>query len=158
MTPNGTAIRAIRVVRRISLRELARLTGLDRGHLSRLERGLAGASEGSLHRIATALQVPVDDLVRAEDDPAPPPLPGREAPAPATPEGELFHYTPEEAAMWLPWSASWIRRKARLREFPHNRGGGQITLTGRDIREISAMTAVRPEPVEHTEPPGRSPA
>ncbi|WP_147472821.1 XRE family transcriptional regulator [Streptomyces triticirhizae] len=155
MTPNGTAIRAIRVVRRMSLRELARLTGLDRGHLSRLERGMAGASEASLHRIALALEAPVDDLLRAEGDPAPPPPPGRQVPAPGTPEGELFHYTPEEAARWLPWSASWIRRKARLREFPHNRGGGQITLTGRDIEEISTLTAVRPE---HAEPPDQSPA
>ncbi|UED83103.1 helix-turn-helix domain-containing protein [Streptomyces profundus] len=146
MTPNGTAIRAIRTVRRLSLRDLARLTGLDRGHLSRLERGLAGASEVTLQRIASTLGVPISDLLRNDDDPAVEAVPGREVPPPGSPEGELFHYTPEEAAKWLPWSASWIRRKARVREFPHNRGGGQITLTGRDIREISAMTAIRPAP------------
>ncbi|MDT0269980.1 helix-turn-helix transcriptional regulator [Streptomyces sp. DSM 44915] len=154
MTPNGTAIRAIRAVRRMSLRELARLTRLDRGHLSRLERGLTGASEASLHRIATVLQVPFDDLVRGDDEPATDQPPAREVPAPGTPEGELFHYTPEEAARWLPWSAAWLRRRARLREVPHNRGGGLITFTGRDIGEISAMTAIRPE---HAEPPDRSP-
>ncbi|WP_281290743.1 helix-turn-helix domain-containing protein [Streptomyces sedi] len=158
MTPNGTAIRAIRVVRRMSLRQLARLTDLDRGHISRLERGLAGASEASLHRIATVLEVPVADLLRADDEPPPPPRPERDVPAPGTPDGELFHYTPEEAARWLPWSARWLRRKARLREIPHNRGAGQITLTGRDIQEISTMTAVRPTPDEHGEPPDRSPA
>jgi transcriptional regulator with XRE-family HTH domain len=34
------------------------LTGLDRGHLSRLERGLAGASDETIRRYARALGVP----------------------------------------------------------------------------------------------------
>jgi transcriptional regulator with XRE-family HTH domain len=33
-------------------------TGLDRGHLSRLERGLAGASDDTIRRYAHALDVP----------------------------------------------------------------------------------------------------
>jgi transcriptional regulator with XRE-family HTH domain len=33
------------------------LTGLDRGHLSRLERGLAGASDETIRRYAHALGV-----------------------------------------------------------------------------------------------------
>lgn len=35
------------------------VTGLDRGHLSRLERGLAGASDETIRRCALALDVPV---------------------------------------------------------------------------------------------------
>jgi transcriptional regulator with XRE-family HTH domain len=35
------------------------LTGVDRGHLSRLERGLAGASDDTIRRCAHALGVPV---------------------------------------------------------------------------------------------------
>lgn len=70
--------------------------------------------------------------------------PKRQVPAPGTPEGEYFHYTPDEAAAWLPWSALQLKRKAYAREIPHNDGARRITFTGLDIREISAMTAVRP--------------
>lgn len=40
MRPNGAAIRALRKAQQLSLRELARRIGRDRGYLSRLERGL----------------------------------------------------------------------------------------------------------------------
>lgn len=69
---------------------------------------------------------------------------GRALPYPGTPEGELFHYTPEEAARFLPWSHNQLKRKAYAREIPFNDGGKRVTFTGRDIREISDMTAVRP--------------
>lgn len=68
----------------------------------------------------------------------------REVPFPGTPEGEFFHYTPEEAERFLPWSARKLRRKAYAREIPYNDGANRVTFTGRDIREISSMTAVRP--------------
>ncbi|WP_240812563.1 hypothetical protein [Streptomyces sp. DASNCL29] len=68
----------------------------------------------------------------------------REVPFPGTPEGEVFHYTPEEAARFLPWSALQLKRKAYRREVPFNEGARRITFTGLDIREISGMTAVRP--------------
>lgn len=80
------------------------------------------------------------------------PLVEREVPYPGTAEGEVFHYTPEEAARFLPWSALQLKRKSYAREIPFNGGGGRITFTGLDIREISLMTAVRPlseaEPVQ----------
>lgn len=65
-------------------------------------------------------------------------------PYPGTDEGAVFHYTPEEAARFLPWSALQLRRKAYAREIPFNDGGARVSFTGLDIREISAMTAVRP--------------
>jgi hypothetical protein len=43
----------------MSLRRMQALTGLDRGHLSRLERGLAGASDETILRCARVLDVPV---------------------------------------------------------------------------------------------------
>ncbi|MFD6414183.1 hypothetical protein, partial [Nocardia asteroides] len=58
--------------------------------------------------------------------------------------GAYFHYTPEQAAQWLPWAPRVLRMKARAYEIPHNRGGGRISFTGLDIREISQLTAVRP--------------
>lgn len=70
--------------------------------------------------------------------------PEREVPYPGTAEGDLFHYTPDEAARFLPWSGLQLRRKAYAREIPFNDGGKRVTFTGRDIREISEMTAVRP--------------
>ncbi|WP_172384762.1 helix-turn-helix transcriptional regulator [Streptomyces sp. MNP-20] len=59
--PNGQAIRAIREARGMSIRGLQSETGLDRGYLSRLERGLIREpGEQQVRRVATALHVPVD--------------------------------------------------------------------------------------------------
>ncbi|MGW4028191.1 helix-turn-helix domain-containing protein [Streptomyces sp. NPDC004838] len=66
MKPNGTAIRALRTARKTGLRALSRHTGLDRGYLSRLERGLAGASDRTVERIAHALEVPVAAITHEE--------------------------------------------------------------------------------------------
>lgn len=41
---------------------------------------------------------------------------------------------------------------------PHNRGGARITFTGRDIREISEMTAIRPLAEKKRRPARRAPA
>lgn len=68
----------------------------------------------------------------------------RQVPYPGTPDGDVFHYTPEEAAAFLPWSALQLKRKAYAREIPFNDGGSRVSFTGCDIREISGMTAVRP--------------
>lgn len=74
-------------------------------------------------------------------------------PAPSTPEGELFHYRPIEAADWLPFSARQLKEMAYKRQVPHNGGGNRVTFTGLNIRSISDMHAVpamadknRPEP------------
>ncbi|BBA98264.1 hypothetical protein RVR_4391 [Actinacidiphila reveromycinica] len=84
--------------------------------------------------------------ITTEDAAAPPPKTdsGRTVPYPGTPDGEVFHYTPDEAASFLPWSALQLKRKAYRREIPFNDGAKRVTFTGRDIREISEMTAVRP--------------
>ncbi|MEU8316668.1 MULTISPECIES: helix-turn-helix domain-containing protein [Actinomycetes] len=66
MKPNGTAIRALRKARNAGLRKLSRETGLDRGYLSRLERGLAGARAGTVERIAAALEVPTAAITHEE--------------------------------------------------------------------------------------------
>lgn len=98
-----------------------------------------------MERLAEALSVSVDDITRGD---AVPPTkakkPAREVPYPGTPEGEVFHYTPEEAERFLPYTALTLRRKVHAREIPFNDGGAKITFTGHNIREISNMTAVRP--------------
>lgn len=67
MTANGTAIRSIREAQNLSLRGLARATDRQPSHISRLERGLCGASDDTVERIASALGVPVEAI----DPPAP---------------------------------------------------------------------------------------
>lgn len=66
VTPNGDAIRALRGARGLGLRELARLTGRHRAHLSRIERGLAGASDETVERIAGALGVTEEAITHKE--------------------------------------------------------------------------------------------
>lgn len=170
MTPNGTTIRALREVQSLSLRRLAHLARTSPSQLSRIERGKAGAGNDLTHRLAVALAVPVGDITRGDvvatkqqrplkagkderppqadkDRPSAPAMrksAGRVVPYPGTADGEFFHYTPEEAAEFLPWSALQLKRKAYAREIPHNGGAARVTFTGRDIREISEMTAVRP--------------
>lgn len=161
MTPNGTAIEALRRVQSLSLRRLARIAKTSPSQLSRIERGKAGAGDDLLYRLADALNVPVDDITRGEVVSTMEKAPGgaqegapeqahekaaveRQVPYPGTDEGAVFHYTPKEAARFLPWSALQLRRKAYAREVPFNDGGARVTFTGLDIREISQMTAVRP--------------
>lgn len=62
MTPNGTLIRAIRRAQNLSVRGLARATDRQPSQISRLERGLCGASDVTVTRIAAALRVPVDAI------------------------------------------------------------------------------------------------
>lgn len=50
----------------MSLRTLATLTGRHRGHLSKLERGLAGGSDVTVERIARALSVPKAAITHKE--------------------------------------------------------------------------------------------
>lgn len=145
MTPNGNTLRALREARKLSIRALAERAGINPSHLSRIERGLAGVGEEKLDSLAKALGVTVADIPRGDEVP-PTKLAEtqREVPYPGTQEGSLFHYTPEEAARFLPWSALQLRRKAYAREIPFNDGGNRVSFTGRDIQSISDMTAVRP--------------
>lgn len=142
---------------------MAQLAQTSPSQLSRIERGSAGAGDDLLLRLAEALAVPVMDIIRVEGAPSegqrpseggqgkPTVSPGklrrvgrREVPYPGTPEGAHFHYTPEEAADFLPWSALQLRRRAYARRIPFNEGGARVSFTGLNICEISAMTAVRP--------------
>lgn len=70
MRPHGTAIRDIRNGQNLGLRKLAERTGLNRGYLSRIERGLIRTpASGTLQRIADGLKVPVDAITITEEKP-----------------------------------------------------------------------------------------
>lgn len=59
-------IRELRRSKNISLRELERLTGISKGHLSKIEREDVDPGLSILVRIATALKVEVEELYRIE--------------------------------------------------------------------------------------------
>ncbi|CAM5776682.1 hypothetical protein LMIY3S_05650 [Labrys miyagiensis] len=55
----GARLKSLRLSRRLSLRQLAEVTGSSASFISQLERGLTGASTASLNQIAAALGVSV---------------------------------------------------------------------------------------------------
>jgi transcriptional regulator with XRE-family HTH domain len=56
---NGDALKALREARNLSLRAFQDLTGLNRGYLSRVERGLVRhVADETVHELAAALKVP----------------------------------------------------------------------------------------------------
>lgn len=67
----GERLRAIRRMRRCTLRTVAERSGLSEGFLSQVERGRSNASIASLRRIADALGVSVSDLFEPNGPPRP---------------------------------------------------------------------------------------
>lgn len=65
-------------------------------------------------------------------------------PAPNTPEGEYFNYTPDEAAQWTPFSARTLRDKVARKEIPHVDNGRDTKFLGRQIVEINESYVVEP--------------
>ncbi|MFJ9420780.1 helix-turn-helix domain-containing protein [Streptomyces sp. NPDC101249] len=66
MRPHSSAIRYRRRALHMGLRQLSRLTGIDRGHLSRVERGMAGLGDDYIRKVAAALGVTTDDITHEE--------------------------------------------------------------------------------------------
>jgi transcriptional regulator with XRE-family HTH domain len=75
----GERLRAIRKLRRITLRTVADRAELSESFLSQVERGRANASVGSLRRIAAALGVSVADLFEPNGSPSRPRVLQRES-------------------------------------------------------------------------------
>jgi transcriptional regulator with XRE-family HTH domain len=67
----GERLRAIRALRRCTLKTVAERSGLSESFLSQVERGRSNASIASLRRIADALGVSVSDLFQPTGPPAP---------------------------------------------------------------------------------------
>ena len=59
----GATIRTLRIERGLSQETLANLANLDRSYMSGIERGLRNISVLNMARIASALQVPLVDLL-----------------------------------------------------------------------------------------------
>jgi hypothetical protein len=65
-------------------------------------------------------------------------------PAPGTAEGAYFHYTPAEAAEWLPFSVHKLRKMAFAREIPYVDNGNRVWFSGMNIRAISEQFTRQP--------------
>lgn len=65
-------------------------------------------------------------------------------PAPGTPEGAYFHYTPAEAAEWLPFQVHKLLKLANAKAIPHVDNGNRIWFSGMNIRAISEQFTVQP--------------
>lgn len=67
MKPDGPAIRKLRRAQKLGLRALQELTGLNRGYLSRIERGLIHETAAQrVQSIADALQVKREAITQEE--------------------------------------------------------------------------------------------
>ena len=62
----GQRLRALREERSISMRELARRSGLSANALSMIERGLTSPSVSTLTKLADAMEVPITAMFRQE--------------------------------------------------------------------------------------------
>ena len=63
----GERLRAIRHVRRLTLRDVAERAGVSESFVSQVERGKASASVASLQRLAEALGIAVSDLFSPDE-------------------------------------------------------------------------------------------
>ncbi len=62
----GSRLRVLREERGVSMRALARRSGLSANALSMIERGLTSPSVSTLHKLANALEVPITAFFRLE--------------------------------------------------------------------------------------------
>jgi transcriptional regulator with XRE-family HTH domain len=62
----GERLRAIRLLRRLTLREIAEAAGVSESFVSRLERGRSNASVATLQRLAAAVGIEISDLFAPE--------------------------------------------------------------------------------------------
>ncbi len=67
----GERLRAIRVLRRRTLREVAQSAGVSESFVSQLERGRSNASVATLQRLANALGIEISDLFAGEPQSGP---------------------------------------------------------------------------------------
>jgi transcriptional regulator with XRE-family HTH domain len=62
----GHMIRSLRDKQKLSIRDLADLSGLSVNAISKIERGMTSPTVSSLHQLAVALEVSIADLFRQE--------------------------------------------------------------------------------------------
>jgi XRE family transcriptional regulator, regulator of sulfur utilization len=63
----GRAIRRLRQARHLTIRAVARKAGISTGHLGVIERGYGNPRLGTLFRLASALGITCEELVRTAE-------------------------------------------------------------------------------------------
>jgi len=63
----GSQVRALRMERGLSMRGLAELCELSPNAISLIERGATSPSVSTLHRLATALRIPITAFFEGQD-------------------------------------------------------------------------------------------
>ena len=61
-TFNAVAAKSLRTAKGVSLRDLSHMTGINRGHLSRIERGIHVPSPRIVQAVADALGIDVEAI------------------------------------------------------------------------------------------------
>ena len=67
----GEQLRAIRLLRRLTLREVAEAAGVSESFVSQLERGRSSASVATLQRLAAAVGIEISDLFAGQSQSGP---------------------------------------------------------------------------------------
>src|SRR5688572_28163915 len=131
----GATLAALRRQRTLSLDELSRQAGVSKSMLSQIERGQANPTVAVVWRLATALGVPLAELL-GERQPAEPLLltvPAHAIPLMASPDGkcELRILGPIELAGRFEWYHLTVQPGGTLDSHPHEPGSREhLTVHG----------------------------
>jgi transcriptional regulator with XRE-family HTH domain len=138
----GGALAALRRQRELSLDELSRQAGVSKSMLSQIERGQANPTVAVVWRLATALGVPLPELL-GEARPAPPLLTTTAAhatPLMTSPDGkcELRILGPIELAGRFEWYALSVQPGGTLASQPHEPGSREHLSVLSGVLEVAA--------------------
>ena len=123
----GATLAALRQSRALSLDELSRMAGVSKSMLSQIERSQANPTVAVVWRLATALGVPLAELLGgapATAEPAMGFVPAHGAPSLRSPDGlcELRILGPIELAGQFEWYALTVQPGGVLESTPHEDG------------------------------------
>jgi transcriptional regulator with XRE-family HTH domain len=138
----GTTLAALRQQRGLSLDELSRQAGVSKSMLSQIERGQANPTVAVVWRLASALGVPLAELL-GETRPAEPLLatvPAHATPLMLSPDGkcELRILGPIDLAGRFEWYALTVQPGGTLASEPHEPGSREHLTVQAGALEVSA--------------------
>jgi transcriptional regulator with XRE-family HTH domain len=138
----GVALGALRQQRGLSLDELSRQAGVSKSMLSQIERGQANPTVAVVWRLATALGVPLAELL-GESRPSEPLLrtvPAHATPLMTSPDGkcELRILGPIDLAGRFEWYALTVHPGGTLDSQPHEPGSREHLTVQAGTLEVNA--------------------
>ena len=138
----GASLAAVRAQRGISLDEVSRLAGVSKSMLSQIERGQANPTVAVVWRLATALGVPLGELLGEEKPVAPllTSVPAHATPLMTSPDGkcELRILGPIELAGRFEWYQLTVQPGGALESEPHEPGSREHLTVQTGLLEVQA--------------------